>query len=154
MSSGIFYSETNAYIGSGYIENTSIVKSSIDMNLENITSVKDPINPQDAATKYYVDTAVSSLSSSNVTLSGTSGTLISSMTSGVYIVKVVSNILNGPFATFNVLKPFGNDPKIDTVSQSPGKSPLTFLKIKWDNTGMFLSKTSSSFDGSYSIVLV
>ena len=54
------YFEGNAYIDGGTVtnvdvQNVAITASSINMNYQSITNVKDPFGLQDAATKNYVD---------------------------------------------------------------------------------------------------
>ena len=45
------------------VTNSSIASSSLDMNLKPITSVADPVQPQDAAARFYVDTQVQKIES-------------------------------------------------------------------------------------------
>jgi hypothetical protein len=49
------YFKSNSYIDGGIVKNVAISQSSLDMNNLPITSVQDPANPQDSATKNYVD---------------------------------------------------------------------------------------------------
>ena len=52
------------YINNNYIRSdcTTTVSGSIDMRGNTLSNVPDPVNPQDAATKEYVDETVSNVS--------------------------------------------------------------------------------------------
>lgn len=144
----------NASLTNNTISNSAIITSSLDMNLENITNVKDPINPQDAATKQYVDDL--GIVISNVTLTGTSSTLISSNQSGSYIIKITNNIINGPSASFHVTKNSSTlNAQCNRISASPGYSSNITLFITWPpSSGIYLNKDGLLFDGSYQIKII
>ncbi len=155
------YFEGNAYIDPAYITNSTIVNSSIstsfiDMNLENITSVKDPILPQDAATKQYVDNLVGFFKTTDVNLSGTSGSFVFSPTRGSFVVKVSNLVTNGPSALFNISKSeHPKDGQVHRINASPGNSSDTTLLVDWSaNSGIYLRKTSDLYDGSYNVVML
>jgi hypothetical protein len=155
------YFEGNAYIDGGKIQNAlvslssvgncRITTSSLDMNLQNITSVLDPVLPQDAATKKYVDNL--GIVITDVTLSGTNETLVSSSLKGSYTVLVTNNVANGPTAVFHVTK--NEAPRhahITRTVATPGYQTDTSLRVTWlPNDGIYLKKTASYFDGSYTI---
>ncbi len=151
--------EGNAYIDAGVVTNSDITNSSIgnsaiDMNLKNITSVLDPIQAQDAATKNYVD--ILDIKIFNITLTNTTPTVISSNLSGSYVIKVHNNVLNGPSAIFNVSKSENtNYAHIVRITGTPGLNTSTFLLLTWNpNEGIKLYKTTSSYDGSYTIKIM
>lgn len=155
------YFEGNAFIDGGRIQNTlvtsstvsnsAIISSSLDMNLANITSVKDPILQQDAATKQYVDDLGVVISS--VTLTGTSDTLISSQLKGCFVIIVSNLVLNGPSAIFNVSKnEASRQAHVVRTVASPGYLTRVLLDVTWPpNSGILLKKSGASFDGSYRI---
>jgi hypothetical protein len=159
--SGSVYFEGNAFIDGGRsqnititgssVANCAITTSSIDMNLANITSVRDPINNQDAATKKYVDDLGIVLST--ITLSGVSTSQISSQQKGSFVITVSNIVLNGPSATFHVTKnEASKEAHVVRITACPGTNTNTFLKISWPpSSGIYLNKTGTSFDGSYKI---
>ena len=144
----------NALLTNNSINNSIITTSSLDMNLQNITSVKDPINPQDAATKKYVDDL--GVVISNISLSGTSSTLISSNLSGSYIITVKNIIINGPSATFHVTKISSTlNAQCNRISASPGYLSTITLFVTWPpSSGIYLNKNGSLYDGSYQIKIM
>lgn len=158
------YFEGNAYIDGGQLQNAivtntsigncNITTSSLDMNLQNITNVKDPVNNQDAATKKYVDDL--SIVISNITLSGTSTTTISSSLKGSFVIKVDNLILNGPSGVFNITKSEASrEGHCNRISASPGYNTSTTLRVSWPaNSGILLRKTGSDYDGSYRVKIM
>lgn len=157
--------EGNAFIDGGKVEDTQIVSSnirlsSIDMNLENITSVKDPIEPQDAATKKYVDESIEFLGvlQKTLELTGTNYTLISDIhVKGSYYITVNPGLnVNGPSATFFLSKGRPSQfPHIVRHTCSPGENTRELLELKWNpNEGIYIRKTNINHDGLYGIKLV
>lgn len=138
-------------IGSCIISNCTIGTSILDMNNKPITSVLDPVFPQEASTKAYVDSL--QIVFNTITLTGTSSSLISPIISGCVDIKVKNLILNGPSAIFSIIK---NEPNTDVLVQrlnlAPGISDNCSLKITWPiSSGIYLNKTLGSYDGSYKI---
>lgn len=182
-----FFYEGNAYLEQSYITNStisndiitisSINTSSIDMlsssgNYQNITSVKDPINRQDAATKSYVDSL--GIVISDYTLTSTSSTLIStpiitqttsgnvlvtSSTSpnyGSYVLTITNLVSGGPSAIFNITKnQTSNCGAVMRTVASPGNDHNCTIDVKWPaNSGILLYKTNPNYDGSYRVKLI
>lgn len=158
------YFEGSAFIDGGQLQdaiitatsigNCTITKSSLDMNLANITNVKNPINPQDAATKAYVDAL--NIVYVSATLAGTSYTTISNALKGSFVITVSNNILNGPSAVFNVTKSESSrSAHIARTVASPGYQSLTTLDLDWSvNSGIQLRKTGADYDGSYLVKIM
>jgi hypothetical protein len=154
----------NAFIDGGYIDSTTVAntvvstcrieKSSIDMDGDNITSVKDPILLQDAATKNYVDSL--GIVISVVSLNGTSSTLVSSASKGSFLVLVDSIVSNGPSAVFIVSKNSSTkEAHIVRQVATPGDSSNTTLWVSWPpGSGILLYKNGASYDGSYSVKIL
>ena len=155
------YFEGNAYIDECLVQNTdiknsNITTSSLDMNLENITSVKDPILPQDAATKKYVDEHAFQFTTTDVNLSGTVGSMVFSIGTGVHMIQVTNLVTNGPSALFNVTKSDASKcGQSNRFTASAGSGSNTTLLLEWGaSSDIYLRKTNDLYDGSYRAVLL
>lgn len=155
------YFEGNAFVDGGQIQNVvvtsttigncNISTSTLDMNMKNITSVKDPVNPQDAATKQYVDNLEVIIS--YVSLSGTNNVTISNNTKGSYVITISSVVLNGPSAVFHVSKSESSrQAHIVRTAAAPGYLTNVFLSVTWPpNSGILLKKSGGNYDGAYKV---
>lgn len=144
----------NAVVQSSSIGNCTITTSSLDMNLANITSVKDPINPQDAATKKYVDDL--GIIITNVSLTSTNNSLVTSFSKGSYRVFVENIVINGPSAVFDITKnETSRSAHIVRTAATPGYMTDTTLRLSWPpNDGLYLRKTNNGFDGAYRVKII
>jgi hypothetical protein len=163
-----FIFEGNAFLDYSFIQNSTISNtlitasnifaSSIDMldtggNYQNITNVKDPINPQDAVTKNYIDSLIVS---NTCGIYNTSETLISSNLSGCYTIYVKNIISGGPSGIFMTTKNESNIcGHVAQLSLCPGTSTSNILNITWPNSdGIYLSKSESTYDGIYNFKII
>lgn len=149
----------NIIVTTSSIGNSNITTSSVDMldsfgNYQNITNVLDPIRPQDAATKQYVDDL--GIVISTIVLNSTTNTLISNSNKGSFIITITNLVLNGPSGIFHVTKNEStNNAHIVRTTASPGYSTNVFLNITWPpNSGILLNKTGPNYDGSYRIKIM
>jgi hypothetical protein len=145
----------NSSVGNTKITDSAINRSSIDMNMQNITSVKDPIDSQDAATKKYVDDL--GIVISQVSLSGVTETQISSANRGSFVITVNNLEQGGPSGIFHVTKNEANNyAHIVRTVATPGISisPVT-LMIKWPPTsGILLYKSGNAYNGNYRVKIM
>lgn len=149
----------NSTLGSSRITTSDIRASTIDMlstggNYQNITNVRDPVNPQDAATKQYVDDL--GIVISTATVVGTTGTLIHSNLKGSYVITISNLVNNGPSGVFHVTK--SEAPRhahVVRTAAAPGVSTNVGLAVTWPpNSGIYLNKTGAGFDGSYRVKIM
>ncbi|NBO98891.1 MAG: hypothetical protein EBU90_02015 [Proteobacteria bacterium] len=149
---------TRSTVSNSAINNGAITSCTIDMlstsgNLTNITSVKDPVQPQDAATKKYVDTLGIV---TTVNLTNTNQTVISNSVKGAFMISVTNLVLNGPSGMFNVTKNESSQhPHIVRTSAAPGYNTNVFVRVSWPpNSSLVISKTGAEFDGSYLVKII
>lgn len=134
-----------------------IVDSEIDGC--SITNLSNPVQPTDAVNKQYVDGISSSLSAILVPLIGTADTLLSNQKTGNWYIKVQhSTLLSGaPMITSFIAKNDALDTEfaqVDLISLH-GKTTGEGIILKWEsNSNLYISKTGSNYDGTYSVTII
>ena len=137
--------------------------NSLNMNFNEIINLNDPINNRDAVTKQYVDNlgvyfnTVTLLNTHGSLITNSSGTLMTtgSMLSGCFTVHVKNLVLNGPAATFQIVKNEAtNCGHVARIAQSVTTSHTT-LNINWPaHSDPILFKNNTPYDGSYFIKII
>ena len=141
------------------VTNSTINTSELDMNLKNITSVKDPIAPQDAATRRYVDHTVDRVAQDMenfftgfiVELKGVDFTTVAHIKPGSYLVTITPLVDGFPTASFAISKAStysaGN---VMRMTAGPGMYTPEQLDLQWPVEGvLMLRKTGVGYDGEY-----
>jgi hypothetical protein len=145
------------------VTDSNINSSAIDMNHAHITSVKDPIHGQDAATKWYVDNKVDKVhtdlekasSGFGITLKGTGFTEVQHMKPGSYLVTITNPLDGYPTATFSISKAGAYvGGSVMRITGSSGLGTGEQLDMQWPKGGMLLlRKTGPSYDGEYLVAM-
>jgi hypothetical protein len=162
MSGSYFYgsmSMVGKSIRKVVISNSRLTTSAVDMNLQNITSVKDPLLSQDAATKRYVDSSAdriatdvtSRFSGYIITLSSCIFSEVINLLPGSYIVTIRPVDDGGPTATFSVSRSsvymMGF---IARITGTPGVTTGEQIELRWlVGQNLELRKTGPGYDGDY-----
>lgn len=144
---------SNSVVTTSAISGCTVDMLSTSGNLTNIVNVKDPIQRQDAATKYYVDTLGTT---QTINLINTLPSVISNSVKGSFVVTITNLVSNGPCGIFNVAKSEGfMHPHIVRTAGAPGYNTNVFLTMSWPpNSSISISKTGAEYDGSYYIKII
>jgi hypothetical protein len=140
---------------------SDISNTCIDMNTKRITTVGDPVESQDAVTKWYADTmgkriardVMDEFSGVMIRLVGDCFVPALNLRPGSYIVTVIPIADGGPTATFSVSKSsvysIGSATRI---SATPGTSTFEQIEILWNpDEWLSIRKTGLFHDGDYLI---
>ncbi|RKO84177.1 hypothetical protein BDK51DRAFT_40338, partial [Blyttiomyces helicus] len=128
----------------------------VNININNFTTVPEPVIPSDQASKDYVDTQIRN--TMDIKFVRTSVRLIDDkysdvimLRSGSYSISVISNVPGGPTALFHVSKnALSAEPNIVRVTSSSSRPDDTFLELIWPPNKMIaLRKTCFFYDGEY-----
>ncbi len=145
------------------ITNSAINSTALDMNLRPITSVQNPVHPQDAATRWYVDTVIDNFSSTlenpysgyKVTLQDTDPTDIANLRIGSYFITVTPLKDGYPTASFGISKnSIYSEGHITKITGVSGPYTTEQLELLWPPGNVLqLRKTGPGFDGDYIVDL-
>jgi hypothetical protein len=148
MSSTPAFSKNNSIIQRG-----KILSSTIDMNLNKITTLGTPVVDTDAVTKLYCDQNSSSeILFVNATLSGTNWIEVIPDLIGVYDIFVVGQISGSACAKFTLIK--NSQAKQASISRwsSSAGTGLQRIEIRWlPNNGIEIRKNKIGQDGVYKV---
>lgn len=146
----------SASVGNATVRGGVIDGCVVDMGDNRITTVGDPIMPQDASNKRYVDDLVAGntfvgVTTVDLTLTGTAPTAAIAATTGSFFITVTNIVTNGPCAVFSVSKNNATaTANINTLNGVPGVGDTTALVLTWpNNSGIALAKNNASYDGVY-----
>ena len=146
------------YIKGMRLVNSVIQSSKIDMAYQTITSVADPQNPSDAATKYFVENTVAGVVKTiQVHLRGSAYTTISCNIPPSSLLITVSSVNGGPAATFMISKNSkAREGHVARITSLPSESTHEELDLKWPASGgLMLRKTGMGhFDGCYIVKII
>jgi hypothetical protein len=149
-----------AAIGNYFIKYGKIVKSIIDMGSQDLINLRDPINPQDAVTKSYVDNLVTpptqfSMVTFNLTDTNTTEIDTSLMGIKTIVIEPVTDT-DGPIAIFSVVKnnEFINA-NVERLISSAGINTLERLDLTWGaSSGILAYKTDNGYNGDYKATFI
>jgi hypothetical protein len=122
------------------------------MDMKNITSVKDPVDRQDAATKGFVEDQLASIIQTQmVQLNGQAFAEVINLTYGAYKLIVQSTFEGGPVGEFTCMKI--SNGTIGTINANAIKTPTgEQLIVTWPaNSAILIRKSGDNFDGLYRV---
>lgn len=136
------------------IINGRILSCTVDMGMNRITSLENPIDPYDATPKFYVDAiALNSVPSIEVTLTGTSYTMLTMDTRGTFDIIVANIVPDGPTAKFTITKSGSSrNASIQRWGSCAGTNTFERLEMRWlPEMGIELRKNGPNYDGLYKV---
>jgi hypothetical protein len=133
----------------GYIANSSITNTDIDMNNKRITTVADPINPQDAVNLRSLE---NNIIYKSITLAGTNSVLVIPNTYGSYYVTISGVSDNLATAVFSISK---SDSTTVVIGNRLSHSGTGDLELNWTaSNGIYIKKNSITQDGNYILKII
>jgi len=143
-------------IHNGFVYQSDISDSNINMNNRKIIMLADPVYDQDAVNLRTLISHSSDIVYIDITLNGINPTLISSVNRGAFNISVYGLENNMPCGTFSISKSSINDNmEASRLTSSGGLIDHTRLSIIWpSNTGLLLIKDTLSYDGLYRIRII
>jgi hypothetical protein len=140
--------------GNNIILNGQVLSSKIDMDLERITSLADPIANADAVTKFYCDTnSQNGIPTVTVTLTSNIWNTILMNTSGTFDIIISNVISDGPCAKFTLAKSGpSRNASIQRWNSCSGTTTNERLEMRWPiGSGIELRKNGNGYDGNYKV---
>src|SRR5689334_23436956 len=145
------------------VTSCNIINSTLDMNMKTITSVQDPVDAQDAATRFYVDSTIQKVESEFqsffsgivVSLKGIEFSEIGHIKPGSYIVTVTPYYDGYPTATFSISKASAySTGHVMRITGQTGTYTPEGLELYWPEGGLLLlRKNGPGYDGDYLVDL-
>ena len=137
----------------GYVKNSSITNSSIDMNNTRITNVGDPTQPKDAVNKIYLDNIIiAGFQVTNTTLSGTTRSIISNSSTGSFVITISATLSGQPSGIFAITKNNSSHNLSENRISCSSSNSSTRLDIIWPSgSGIYLYKNGVDNDGVYNV---
>jgi hypothetical protein len=149
---------SGTYIKGMRLVNSVIQSSKLDMAYQTITSVADPQNPSDAATKYFVENTVASvIKVLDVHLQGNAWSQLCHLHPATYLI-TVSSTNGGPTASFMVSKNSrATEPHIARITSLPGEGSMEEIDLRWIASGPLQIRIAGSghhYSGCYKVKII
>lgn len=133
----------------GYVSNSTITNTDIDMNNKKITTLGDPVNPQDAVNLRSLE---NNILYKTITLTGTNSVLLISNTYGSYYITISGTTDNLASAVFSISK---SDSTINIIGNRLSHSGTGDLELIWNSSsGLYIKKNSITQDGTYIVKII
>ena len=134
------------------IHDSAITKSTLDMNMERITSVHDPVEMQDAVTMKWANEQLKlAFTTYGVTLTGTDPVVLDDLPMGSYTVTIFPSEIGAPTAMYMIAK---TDPSRKGFTNRLGmvSEGDTLIHVEWvEYSPVTLRKSDSRWDGTYRV---
>lgn len=133
--------------------NGKISNSTIDMNGGIITAHGLPQTGTDVVNKNFIDTL---LIKNQVSLIDTDETLVSTATSGTFMMIIKNVVFGGPSGGFMMSKNESvSETSFTRLVSSPGINSEEKINLRWSpGQGIYMSKSGLNYNGLYNIKLI